>query len=499
MSATVASCTQAQSKRKVSVAGLATGGRNVKRRASKACHCCRSRKVRCDVVESGIPCTNCRLDEVECLVTEGKRRRKSYIDGELLNHTPPASTEEDKDLPMFPIFDDIDALNSISLMVDGKNTNATSQADLFTHHQPHMLCKFAYLTNSDHLTPFADQTQGHRMSQEERTSRMSVIGTTKPPLLTPGLTKNFQQYFPAQNGDADIILPQYIRPVPQRIMAEDLAYLSKRGAFLVPDTGLRNELLRCYAQYVHPYLPLLNLQDFLATIEKSDPSDTMSLLLFQAVMFAGTGFIDMRYLIAQGYDTRKAARRAFFQRAKLLYDFDYEVDRVTVVQAVLLMTYWYEAPDDPKDIWHWLGIAISLARTIGINCNTSQSSLDTKTRKLWKRIWWSCYLRDRLISLGMRRPMRINEDDFDLGVLELEDFETGAMPMELSRMLGGCPAVKDASKRVNTGQDVHRTDQPLPLCLSGAQDPVLTNGSQDRAHARDDSPLGTKAVCSRLL
>jgi hypothetical protein len=60
-------------KRKAS--GLAGNNRPVKRRASKACCCCRARKVRCDVVENGSPCTNCRLDQVECVVTESKRRR----------------------------------------------------------------------------------------------------------------------------------------------------------------------------------------------------------------------------------------------------------------------------------------------------------------------------------------------------------------------------------------------------------------------------------------
>ena len=217
---------------------------------------------------------------------------------------------------------------------------------------------------------------------------------------------------------------------------------------MIPETSLRNELLRCYVQYVHPYLPLLNLQEFLACIEKNDPKDTLSLLLFQAVMFAATGFIDMRYLHAQGYDSRKAARRAFFQRVKLLYDFDYETNRVTIVQAVLLMTYWYEAPDDSKDIWHWLGIAVSLARTIGINCDTSEAGMDLKTRKLWRRIWWCCFLRDRLISLGMRRPLRIPENEFDIPKLELDDFEMEAMPLDLSRMLGGCPVIKDSEKRI---------------------------------------------------
>jgi len=64
-------------KRSTTAAGNTNGSsfRPVKRRASKACQCCRARKVRCNVVEHGAPCTNCRLDEVECIITESKRRK----------------------------------------------------------------------------------------------------------------------------------------------------------------------------------------------------------------------------------------------------------------------------------------------------------------------------------------------------------------------------------------------------------------------------------------
>lgn len=66
-------------KRTSTDAGLKPNGmrpnKSVKRRASKACQCCRSRKVRCNVVEHGPPCTNCRLDEVECIVSESKRKK----------------------------------------------------------------------------------------------------------------------------------------------------------------------------------------------------------------------------------------------------------------------------------------------------------------------------------------------------------------------------------------------------------------------------------------
>lgn len=66
-------------KRSAGDAGLKSNGvrpnKSVKRRASKACQCCRARKVRCNVVEHGAPCTNCRLDEVECIVSESKRKK----------------------------------------------------------------------------------------------------------------------------------------------------------------------------------------------------------------------------------------------------------------------------------------------------------------------------------------------------------------------------------------------------------------------------------------
>ena len=68
-----------QQKRSATDAGLKPNGmrptKSVKRRASKACQCCRARKVRCNVVEHGAPCTNCRLDEVECIVSESKRKK----------------------------------------------------------------------------------------------------------------------------------------------------------------------------------------------------------------------------------------------------------------------------------------------------------------------------------------------------------------------------------------------------------------------------------------
>lgn len=56
-------------------------------------------------------------------------------------------------------------------------------------------------------------------------------------------------------------------------------------------------------------------------------------------------------------------------------------------------------------------------------------------------------MRDRLVAIGMRRPTRIREDDHDVPMLEVTDFEIHSLAPELNRMIGGCSAMRDRSKR----------------------------------------------------
>lgn len=247
------------------------------------------------------------------------------------------------------------------------------------------------------------------------------------------------------NRTASGFLPDYIRGLPARLQKEDIDYLAAKGALSIPDVSLRNELLKAYVHYVHTYMPLLDLEEFLQTVVQNDGIHRISLLLFQAVMFAGMAFVDIKHLKAAGYQTRKAARKIFFQRARLLYDFDYEVDRISLVQSLLLMTYWYETPDDQKDTWHWMGVSLSLAHTIGLHRDPGNSRMDLRRQRMWKRIWWSTYTRDRLIALGMRRPMRVKDDDCDVPMLTLDDFEFHSFSPEIVQMVGDSEILQNVS------------------------------------------------------
>jgi hypothetical protein len=89
-----------------------------------------------------------------------------------------------------------------------------------------------------------------------------------------------------------------------------------------------------------------------------------------------------------------------------------------LIQSVLLIGFWYADAQDRFEAWHWTGIAISLSQSCGLHRSPkpfrSQSGLSEQQLRLFRRIWWSCFVRDRWLSLVKGRPMRINLEDCDV-------------------------------------------------------------------------------------
>ncbi|ELR02370.1 hypothetical protein VC83_07759 [Pseudogymnoascus destructans] len=478
-------------KRKADASNTTASNRPVKRRASKACQCCRARKVRCNVVEHGAPCTNCRLDEVPCIVTESRRRKKhpyhnlkptaeesigsptmavhTHTHMQHPHHHPFSTAEALANGSVNPI--DISNGNGNFLGEDHSVSSVDQDDEMGNFHVPHGLYH-------NQMSNFDQSATPSVFSLEPPTFTNLVSGFASelaPPSFVPtnSLPPPPQHRPQSARQLTNGLLPAYIKPLNARISIEDVGHLWKKGALTLPDVPFRDALLSAYVEYVHPYMPLIELRDFLNIVDEgTGDSGRISLLLFQAVMFTGVAFVDMAYLTAAGYATRKGARKALYLKSRALYDFDYETDRVAIVQALLLMTYWYETPDDQKDTWHWMGVAISLAHTIGLHRNPSPTSMPPRKQKLWKRIWWSCFMRDRLVALGMRRPTRIKDEDFDVPMLDVEDFETEELP---SHILSSCGALRNSVLLTDLAH-LCIAKAKLCLCIShvlGAQYSVL--------------------------
>ncbi|KAK7887791.1 hypothetical protein LTR67_009694 [Exophiala xenobiotica] len=244
----------------------------------------------------------------------------------------------------------------------------------------------------------------------------------------------------------DAGLPNFVKALPAHLTAEDAEYLRHKGIFHIPGTGCRNEILRAHFQFVHPLMPLLDVESFVGPMLQSSPSEKISLLLLYAVLCSGAAHVEIGVLHAMGYQSRKAARKAFFDRARLLYDFDCEPERLSLVQAFLLMTYWWHTGTQHKDRRFWIREGVSLALDLGLGMDLDDCG--SKPRRLIKRIWWCCFMRDQFVALMTWTPAHLGARHRNLPMLTLEDFEVEAFSELITDNFGQWPLVNSRETRV---------------------------------------------------
>ncbi|KAL6407386.1 putative c6 transcription factor protein [Ilyonectria robusta] len=362
-------------------------------RSTRACNCCRNRKVRCDVSCDGVPCTNCRLNGVDCIVTESNRARKEaspthHIREITADESPLRQLTKGKGAKRYRVkFDKSEALLNELAGQRRHNPPAASSDCIYVEAQAQP----------------SDRTQLHPSKRRAETTRHSPHNVTKKP---------------------QSCLPPYIRRLPAHITSQDMEYLANKGALTIPDDELRNELLRTYITIIFPFLPAMDFMAFLESILLGDGDNPVSLLLFQAVMFASVNLVDFKFLKARGFSSRKKARETFFDRVRLLYGLDCEPDHLTLIESLLLMTYWHDCPpDDERDAWYWMGIVLTLAQAMNLHRDPEALDIPARDKHVRRRVWWACLIQDRLLALGIRRPIRIHDGEYDVAMLTLNDFE----------------------------------------------------------------------------
>lgn len=234
-------------------------------------------------------------------------------------------------------------------------------------------------------------------------------------------------------GQSPQDLPSYIHCELSHVSKEDISYLQGKGCFTLPKKDFLDDLLKCYFDYVHPHVPFLDEQEFWETYLDKDPrsqhfhytgGSRISLILFQAVLFAATACAPLSLLRRAGYTTRRVARRVAFSRVRALYSLDAERDKMVLLQVLLLMSFWRGGLDEDKDGWHWSGLAITMACDLCLHCSPD-THLTAREKTLRKRCWWSCVLRDRLLALAENRTPRIQLDQHNVPVLTLADYNVG--------------------------------------------------------------------------
>ncbi|KAG9247158.1 fungal-specific transcription factor domain-containing protein [Calycina marina] len=409
--------------------------RRGKKRSSRACTTCRARKVRCNIVAHGAPCSNCRHDETDCVLPLSRRQRSARERAE-------QQKQQNQSLPITMSIMGSENGDHYQGLMDYDQCSSHGSVS-FTQEQP-----WERAHSPELLGPHGMNILDHPLAEIiSPTTLAPAVHISIPP--TSSRTKSWIQIqSPLSSVHKESLcsayLPRVFVPFPRHLIPTDINFLRSRDALSLPPENLQVELLKAYVEYVHPSMPVLDLEGFLSSVKygyesydgqrgqgierENAQKRQISLLLFQAVMFAGVSYVPLRSLKDAGFQTRDAAKRAFFSRVRLCYDFDTCTDRQAIIQALLLMTLSpVSASPENKDAYHWLGLAISLSYSLGLNRASTNQKFTIRKKRLERRIWWTAFIRDRTLALNTSgvaiRPVRIRTDDCDVEMLCLADFD----------------------------------------------------------------------------
>ena len=163
-----------------------------------------------------------------------------------------------------------------------------------------------------------------------------------------GESSNLSLLVHDRHGTTDVVhypLPDSVKGTRARLTELDnieIDILHQRGAFLLPPRALCDELVEAFFKWVAPVVPVINRGRFMQRYR--DNKNPPSLLLLQAMLLAGSRVCTNQQLMDANGSTTPAAM-TFYKRAKALYDANYEDDRVTIVQALVLMGWYWEGPE----------------------------------------------------------------------------------------------------------------------------------------------------------
>ncbi|CAG9951570.1 unnamed protein product, partial [Clonostachys rosea f. rosea IK726] len=213
---------------------------------------------------------------------------------------------------------------------------------------------------------------------------------------------------------------------------EDVAYLASQDCLVIPTGETLDHFLEMYFLHVHPLLPMINEGNFwkLYCHGPCNETDKIPLVLFQAILFAASSFASEEVVKHLGFPHTRAARAAFYKRAKLLYNLETESSLVPLAQTALLLSFWAPDPlggqgglsDCTKNSTEaWLVLAIHDARNAGAHLQTSvpplapadNDSTEQKRQNALRRLWWCCLIRDRILALNLRRNIQIKRAYYD--------------------------------------------------------------------------------------
>lgn len=360
----------------------------------RACVSCHERKVRCDILKLGSPCSNCQSHQKEeCRLYEKKKSRVRSTRSDLSSRVLLRPRQPASQHPNTPSqLEDVQALeDESSVHVSGSRgvpVRKTRRAHRLPGPKP-VTTPPSESSDIDastgNLAEFIDR-EDVRALEISQTGRLYYIGTE---------FSNLNYLVRQRSRVMDPNILHFATPP----MGRGLPVMPSEALQLPPER-LCDQLLEAYFLHVNRGFPIVDEDEFMTVYrDRHQCMRPFSLLLLNAVLLVGA------HVLSAERDDLRPLQGTLFRRAKLLFDARYDKHREMYIQAALLLTWYCDSLEDVvSNSWHWVGFAARSAVGMGMHRDASASTLNVINKRQWVRWWWILFQFDVTISTSYGRP-----------------------------------------------------------------------------------------------
>ncbi|KAG7410984.1 putative transcriptional regulatory protein [Fusarium oxysporum f. sp. rapae] len=182
------------------------------------------------------------------------------------------------------------------------------------------------------------------------------------------------------------------------------------GPTLLPGPAETIELVKVYFSTIHIAYPFIPQSTFMASLagEGGTPNNAADLAILYVICAIGS-----YYTSFPGRDSDSRTRHErYFQRAMALTAATRRHHSIHEVSLLLVQCFYLLAVSRTDSCWTTLGQAVRIAQSIGLHVEPPNSKSRSATElERRRRIWYSIYVLDRLLSLQLGRPTAIHDED----------------------------------------------------------------------------------------
>ncbi|KAJ9605007.1 Transcriptional activator [Cladophialophora chaetospira] len=334
------------------------------RRSALACNRCRGRKTKC----SGSPpepCPTCKDAGVECIYTESERR---------------VSVPESY-------------LQELQARARAADEFRSSQTSLAT---PSIIEEEPAKEDDDWWFKGMDTLLLTRSGERQYVGKGAAMYLAQKLSSTPETNLAWDvnpMYKTSLKRPASLALPQ-LPPYEfaKRLFAAQYIYIGTIFSFLQPHV-FESRLQQIYSNTMN----LNNHED--------------CLVFCQVLLIFAYG---QMYSVNQWSGNEGPPGFTFFKHALWLLPDLYHEGSVLFVEVLGLLSPYMQNLNRKDAAFQYIGLALRMAISLGLHQEVDDPSMDLVEREHRRRVWWSVYSMDRIISVKSGNPITIHDEDIDV-------------------------------------------------------------------------------------